>query len=186
MEYYEDRISVLAILSIIFAIIIPPLGIILGIVALTRMGSIYTKGSGIATAAIIIGCIMSIVPLLLFILSGLFDMGFISNIFGPELNTCKIGSGIECENVNLRTVGLMVLTVKNNLPRDITQVQIEAETGCMPERFDLKSGKKRFVNCRAAKGEKGDTYKHDLKTKYVFLGDTKVHESKGRIYAEYN
>jgi hypothetical protein len=53
----EERYNVLSIVGFIFAFLFPPVGFILGIIALSQIKKTNEKGRGLAIAAIVLGAI---------------------------------------------------------------------------------------------------------------------------------
>ena len=71
--------NTLSILSLVFGFLLPILGIIFGIIALVQISKDpQQEGKGLAIAGIVLGVVLTVLPLLIMLLLGL---AFTGNIF---------------------------------------------------------------------------------------------------------
>jgi hypothetical protein len=74
------RTNTLAIVAIIAAIVVAPVGIILGFIAQNQIKTTGEAGAGLAKAAIIVGIILTVLWLLIVILGAILPLLFLSSI----------------------------------------------------------------------------------------------------------
>jgi hypothetical protein len=110
-----DRI--LAIIALVLALLIPPAGLIIGIIALTK----HAEGRGLAIAATIIGAIGTFaLPMLIFIGSAAYFGVLNPSSMIPE--KCTFGAGIGCmdyAHVNDGASSRFELQIVNRFGREI-------------------------------------------------------------------
>ena len=187
MAYSSNRTNVWAILSIIFAFLCPILGIIFGIIALIQIGKSNMGGRGIAIAGIVIGAVFTIIPIVLFIIGGFFFLGFIMALVSQaEVNSCDVGDDFSCTHILVRPNGISLITLHNNMDKDITQGMLIIEDECTPNRFDIKAGEDITLTCKGSGGTDGKRYIKKMDLTYVIDDDEPVKlNTKGTIVARY-
>ncbi|MBU1204696.1 MAG: DUF4190 domain-containing protein [Nanoarchaeota archaeon] len=195
--------SILPILSLIFAFLFPIVGLILGIIALSKIKKDPSlKGRGLAIAGVIISSLFMIIPLLIVILF----VAFFGTYFHPSEilpEKCTLPMGLDCNEFSIISgnPGSISLTLENgmgsgimirsiNITRDINSnydCYIDLKT-------DSPGGPKQYKDLdgwHLAHGEKG-TVKlicpvepiepSDIKTKgniiIVYCADTMVDNSE--------
>jgi len=195
-EKSSQKTSILAILSLIFAFLFSPIGLILGIIALSEIKKNHSlKGRGLAIAGIIISIIFIIIPLLIVILF----VAFFGTYFHPtEIlpEKCTLPMGLECNKLSIVSgnPGSISLTLENGMGsgimiRSIKITELKSNYDCY---IDLKTnspgGPKKYEGLdgwHLAHGEKGTvklicliepTEHPDIKTLgniiIVYCGDT--------------
>jgi hypothetical protein len=127
----SEKTPIIAILAIIFAIILPLIGLILGIVALTQINKKpEKKGKGLAIASIIIGGILTLIPLMgMIAYFGVLDPGTML----PERTTFAAPlPNIDMANIN--TNGEIQIAFRNNAEYEITiePTRSSYELNCQP------------------------------------------------------
>lgn len=72
--------NTLAIIALIAAFVVAPVGVILGFIAQNQIKTSGEAGAGLAKAAIIVGIILTVLWLLLVVLVPLLSLAFVSSI----------------------------------------------------------------------------------------------------------
>ena len=161
-EKSSQKTSILAILSLIFAFLFSPIGLILGIIALSEIKKNHSlKGRGLAIAGIII----STIPLLMIILF----VAFFGTYFHPtEIlpEKCTLPMGLECNKLSIVSgnPGSISLTLENGMGhgimiRSIKITELKSNYDCYIDlKTDSLGGPKKYEGLdgwHLAHGEKG-------------------------------
>jgi peptidyl-prolyl cis-trans isomerase B (cyclophilin B) len=120
-EKSSQKTSVLAILSLIFAFIFCPIGLILGIIALSNIKkNPNIKGRGLAIAGIIISVVFMIIPLILIIIAYSAFSGYLSPAsYLPS--ECRLPMDLSCNDFSIVSgnPGSISLTIENKMGQGI-------------------------------------------------------------------
>lgn len=192
----NNKPPAIAIIAIILAIIIPLVGVILGIIALVQINKTpEKKGKGLAIAAIMVGGILTLImPLLIFIgmitYFGVLDPGTMS----PE--RCTMSAGLICQEF-LVTDNSLTIIVGNQLEQDIVIQEFFAlinrgsiyMPACQISRpVEINQNGKATIelqNCNF-NANKGDRINLNLDIKYTRTGITQPSTTTGGIFATIN
>ena len=123
-----EETSVLAILALIFGFIIPPVGIILGIIALNEVKK-GKSGKGMAIAGIIIGSLLILISILVLAASAF----FIVDMESVQPDRCSFGmQTVTCSDMSKS--GNVVMIAMQNDGGDTIRVKSleEVEGNCNP------------------------------------------------------
>jgi len=159
----EQKTSIWAILSLIFAFLMPLLGIIFGIVALVKISkNPYEKGKGLAIAGIVISCLLVI---LLPIIAAFAFFGALSvDKFIPE--GCRLPAGTSCTDYKI-TQTQIIVSLQNRLGYDITGVKLNAENCGTSNQINIPNDQKTLLTIQCNPPLKGDKYTGVLTLTYT-------------------
>jgi hypothetical protein len=142
----QQNTNVLAILSLIFAFLVPLVGLILGIIALVQINKSGQKGKGLAIAGIIVSIMWFFVIIVL--IGSLAYFG----VFSPDSwlpEACSVGAGIECRDWSISSDGTYSLSLVNQLGVDISDVSALTYQGtCTPDLFSMANGASKIITCK--------------------------------------
>jgi len=65
---YNRNTSVLSMFALIASMLVPPLGVVLGIIALPRLAVTGKDGRGLAIASVIVGAVLTVVQVVVLVL----------------------------------------------------------------------------------------------------------------------
>ena len=104
----------LAIIALVLAILVPLVGLIIGIVVLARSP---TEGRGLAIAAVVIGAILTLLPLFFILLGSIAYFGVVDpSTMMPD--RCSFQAGIACNDFSYEN-GRFDVEITNGLGRAI-------------------------------------------------------------------
>ncbi len=188
----QQKTSVLAILALIFAFIMPIVGLILGIIALIQINkNPNIKGKGISIAAIII----SVAWVLLL---GLIIMIGITAYFGAfsparyVSEFCVISAPFSCEKnfteiispesikLRLNNYGVNTVTIDN-----VKIKNSEINNECTPSNINLVPRAYLDFTCPINTLNKGDTYKWSIEVNYKLADSDMLLSSSGSVIKNY-
>ena len=180
----EQKTCIWSILSIIFAFLIPLLGILFSIIALVKIkNESNLKGKGLAIAGLIVGGIL-LIPA--FSILSLYLAAYID----PEVvleEGCIISRsmpGISCLDFEVKADGATWIRLQNNLDDDFTSVTLTIENECSPALIDWKDNEMIKLTCLGSGGEKGEKYRKDVSIVYT-TSNGKEHTLRGKIFGKY-
>lgn len=94
----QERWNVLCIVGFVLAFIVPPVGLILSIIAIVQINKTFEKSKGLAIAGIVIGAfetLMAILGIIIMIVA----LGTFAE-YGQNMKVCDGDSCVTCENGN--------------------------------------------------------------------------------------
>lgn len=159
----------LSIVALVFSILIPLVGLILGIVALTRTKK-GEPGHGMALAAVIIGAILTVLAPIIFIIAGSLAYYAVLDPAAHIPSQCSMSAGITCDSyaVSGSTVDLQVT---NHLGRtiDISSGSLTEPTSSVSCSLSASatlangtSARLSFTGCPSSGSQSMQHYKIDL------------------------
>ncbi len=180
----QQKTNTWAILALIFAFLLPPVGVVFSIVALVEIGKDNKhKGRGLAIAGLIIGIILTILPILLFML-GLFGAFLFFAALDPSAlvpPACSIGAGFECADWSVQQ-GSVSFTINNYLGTEISAGKVMLENkDCTPSITSWASGQSMTFTCNADTGMKDDIFVSEINLIYSLIDSPFEKTSTGRI-----
>jgi hypothetical protein len=177
----EQKTNVMAILSLIFAFLIPLLGIIFGIIALLQIDSNKNqKGKGLAMA----GLIVSVLSIILFlIILGIAYTGFL-NPAGLLPSRCSMDPGFTCLDYNLKADGTLLISIRNSMGMEVNNVELSIADACTPVVPSLRHGQIQAFTCKVPPGKDG-FYRNNVTVKYTQSGGTQEQAASGIVAIRY-
>lgn len=180
-----QKTSVLAILALVFGIIIPIVGVILGIIALVKIKkNPNLKGKGLATAGLIVGCVFMILPIILAMIGSLAYFGVMS----PDTmlpSKCIITGGFSCSDYMVTSDGTIQFSAYNGLGIDLDSATVTTGNECTPAGVTWNNGETLSFSCAGTPGNIGESFSYDLTIKYVRSGETIERTATGSISGRY-
>jgi len=183
IQQTPQKTNVLAILALIFAFLMPLVGIVLAIIALVQIDkNPNMKGQGLAIAALIISIV--IIPIFLVGIGALAYFGILSTErFLPD--SCTIAPGIGCK-VEVSADGTAEIRLTNGMNKDVTSVTVRLKEECTPKDVDWDQGQELVFNCKVKEGDVGERFREDIQVTYTSV-DTGLPRSRtGMIASSYN
>jgi hypothetical protein len=130
--YKDGELNTWSVLSLIFAFLFAPLGIVFGIIALSQIkANPKMRGKGMAIAGIVIGSILTVIIILIIGLIALI-VGSIASVFQPgvEIPTqCEFAEGLRCSQPHADLVaGTVTFTLTNENSTSMSHFIISPDT----------------------------------------------------------
>jgi hypothetical protein len=180
--------SIWAKLSILFAILLPPIGLAFGIVALVKINNDKNlKGRGLAITGIVLSIVL---PIIYFIIIAIIVASFLSSIFmaNPELllpDGCRFESPINCVKYSLTADGTLTVDLLNPTI-DMEKVTLVAgENVCTPQDYKWQVGTTNTFTCKVEEGSIGTRLIQMLDLTYVDAKTGNSNSVTGGIAASY-
>ena len=173
------KTSVLAILALVFGIIIPIVGIILGIIALVKIKKDPNlKGKGLAIAGIVIGAVWIFLWFILILPMAYFGVLSPSSVMPTR---CIAEPGFYCEDYMVEGNTLTISFI-NSRGKALEGVSLSGETACTPAGVSWANGATLEFTCPISPATDGKKQSYDLELKYMDSGSSIEKTSKASAY----
>jgi len=147
----------LAFIALVFAILFPLMGIILGFIALNVIKkNPNVKGKGMAITAIVIGFLFTVffpVFMVAFMILG--------NILS-ESNECNFDDSFDCVDYRMNGNSI-IINIKSNVPGQIEDVVLQVGEVCEPRQMSMYNGMNINFKCDSPQEE----YNGDMEIHYI-------------------